>query len=551
MNQLCKGLAVVLLLLACLASVRPAQAANAVVGNGSPASCTETAFDNALVTASNGGGVITFNCGQATKTIALTTAKIVNLGNVTIDGGNRIILTAGATERHFFAGSGITFRLRNITLRQGDSLVSGGAIEASGVQVFLDNVQLLANRSAVTGGAIYCFDGALTVVNSRFVDNRAGTGGAIFNDGCTVVIQNTLFEDNQAVDAIGRGGAIENAPLGALTVRSSRFTANQALDGGALYVASGATAELDSVSLTGNGGGHGGGIENSGVLTLTNSLLDSNSVTGSGGGLWNLGGTALVRRTIITGNTAGEGGGVNTYGAALVLHDVNLTDNVANSSHGGGLYHGGGTAFVTNATISGNQASAAGGNGGGIYQSADDNLTLTNVTLANNQANLFGGGLYHFGRYAILTYVTIGGNSAGAAGNAIYEDSPMAGANPGVVQIASSVIFGATNNCDGGLFQSLGHNISKGSCAALNAATDQENIAGDLRLGALKYNGGAAAMQTMLPQVNSPLVDAAGDCTGNPQDQRGVPRPYGAACDVGAVEYTPQMPGVYLPLVER
>jgi hypothetical protein len=83
-----------------------AHAADAVVGNGNPASCTETAFDNAaLVTASNGGGVITFNCGQATKTITLTTAKIVNLGNVTIDGGGRIILAAGANERHFFAGS--------------------------------------------------------------------------------------------------------------------------------------------------------------------------------------------------------------------------------------------------------------------------------------------------------------------------------------------------------------------------------------------------------------------------------------------------------------
>jgi hypothetical protein len=108
--------------------------------------------------------------------------------------------------------------------------------------------------------------------------------------------------------------------------------------------------------------------------------------------------------------------------------------------------------------------------------------------------------------------------------------------NPGLVQIANSVIYGAAVNCDGGLFQSLGHNISKGSCASLSAATDQENIAGNLQLGALTYNGGAAAMQTMLPQVNSPLIDAAGDCTGNPQDQRGVPRPYGAACDVGAVE---------------
>jgi hypothetical protein len=175
------------------------------------------------------------------------------------------------------------------------------------------------------------------------------------------------------------------------------------------------------------------------------------------------------------------------------------------------------------------------------------------VTLANNQAGQFGGGIYHFGRYAILNYVTIGDNTAGAAGNAIYEDSPMSGANPGVVQIANSVIFGAANNCDGGLFQSLGHNISKGSCAALSAATDQENIAGNLLLGAWtvqRRRGGDADHA------------AAGE---QPADRRGRrlrrqsagsarhPRPYGAACDVGAVEVTASdaTQALHLPLVVR
>ncbi len=186
-----------------LLAASPVRAADAVVGNGNPASCTEAAFDAALTTASSGGGVITFNCGAAVKTISFTVFKVVNLGNVTIDGGGRVILNAGALERHFFAGP-VTFRLRNITLQQGDSLVSGGAIEASGAQVFLDNVQLLDNRAAVSGGAIYCYDGALTITNSRLASNRADTGGAIYNDGCAVTIQNTTFLDNQATDALGR-----------------------------------------------------------------------------------------------------------------------------------------------------------------------------------------------------------------------------------------------------------------------------------------------------------------------------------------------------------
>ncbi len=538
------GLAIVL-------NVREALALDAVVGNGDPASCNEAAFDAALATATSGGGDISFNCGTATVTIPFSLFKVVNTGNVTIDGGGRIVLRAGANERLFFASSGSTLRLRAITLREGDGLVSGGAIEASGAKIILENVQMLDNRSTVAGGAIYCYDGELSIANSRFDNNSADTGGAIYNDGCIVTIENTIFQNNRALGTLGRGGAIENAQPGLLTVRNSHFIANQALDGGAIYVAGSATAVLDAVNLTQNSGGYGGGIENSGVLTLTNSLLSDNSVSGSGGGLWNISGMAFVQRTTFSNNTAGEGGAINTYGSALVMESVNLTNNVANSSHGGGLYHGGGTAFVANATISGNQATATGGNGGGVYQNADDNLTLTNVTLVGNQAAQFGGGLYHYGRYAIIAYATIGDNTAGAAGNAIYEDSPQTPGAPGLVQIANSVIFGAAVNCDGAIFDSLGHNLSQGSCAALAAITDRDNFAGDLRLGALIFNGGMFAMQTMLPQAGSPLIDMAGDCSANPHDQRGVARPYGTACDVGAVEYTAQLPGLYLPLVVR
>ncbi len=212
-----------------------------MVGNGSPASCTEAAFYAALATASNGGGTITFNCGPALKTIDFTNSKFVNVADVTInvaiDGNNRIVLKANV-ERHFFAGS-VTFRLRNITLRQGNSLFSGGAIEASGGQVILENVQLLQNRAATFGGAIYCFDGSLTISNSRFEGNSAETGGAIYNDGCVVDVQGTTFRSNQATGSIGRGGAVENAQSGMLTVRSSHFEANRALDGGGIFVAGG------------------------------------------------------------------------------------------------------------------------------------------------------------------------------------------------------------------------------------------------------------------------------------------------------------------------
>ena len=92
------------------------------------------------IVGTGGDGKDTFNCGPAVATIPFSLVKIVNLGNVTIDGGDRIILNANNNDRHFFAGSGVTFRLRAITLRDGSSLVGGGAIEASGADVILDDV---------------------------------------------------------------------------------------------------------------------------------------------------------------------------------------------------------------------------------------------------------------------------------------------------------------------------------------------------------------------------------------------------------------------------
>ena len=171
----------------------------------------------------------------------------------------------------------------------------------------------------------------------------------------------------------------------------------------------------------------------------------------------------------------------------------------------------GGTAFITNATISGNQASDPTANGGGIYQSSDDNLTLTNVTLVNNQAGMLGGGFYHYGRYAILTNVTIGNNQAGAAGmpstRILRKHLPARrGADRQQRHLRQRV------NCDGGLFQSLGHNISKGTCTALSDPSDQDNYAGDLRLDGLAFNGGAFPMRTLLPLTGSPVINA-GDTT--------------------------------------
>jgi hypothetical protein len=54
-------------------------------------------------------------------------------------------------------------------------------------------------------------------------------------------------------------------------------------------------------------------------------------------------------------------------------------------------------------------------------------------------------------------------------------------------------------------------------------------------LGPLQNNGGPTMTSALLS--NSPAINTADNAACPPTDQRGVPRPQGPACDIGAYEY--------------
>ncbi len=117
---------------------------------------------------------------------------------------------------------------------------------------------------------------------------------------------------------------------------------------------SGATVSFNDLTITDGSAssGAGGGILNSGTLSVTNSTFTQNAAH-DGGGISNTGGTLSVTNSTFTGNAAYDGGGF--------ANDLD------------------GTLSVTNCTITSNSASDE---GGGIDNSGE--LTLTNNILANN-----------------------------------------------------------------------------------------------------------------------------------------------------------------------
>jgi hypothetical protein len=85
----------------------------------------------------------------------------------------------------------------------------------------------------------------------------------------------------------------------------------------------------------------GGGISNTGALTITSSQINDNSVDGDGGGLWNSGGTVTITSSSMSGNTAGNNGGaIYNDGDHLKVSSCTITGNTA--TLGGGIaYHNG------------------------------------------------------------------------------------------------------------------------------------------------------------------------------------------------------------------
>jgi CSLREA domain-containing protein len=261
----------------------------------------------------------------------------------------------------------------------------------------------------------------------------------------------------------------------------------------------------------------GGGILNiGGTVTVTNSALSGNSADDGGGGIYSDNySTVTVTNSALSNNSAGYGGGIysNNYSTVTVTNSA-LSGNSATYSSGGGIFnYYQSTLTVTNSTLSGNSATYS--NGGGIHNAYSGTLTVTNSTLSGNSANNFGGGIYN-NLLATMNYSnTIIANSA--AGGDCFNGGTI-GAN--------------VNNL-----------VENGSCSP--------TFSGDPNLGPLQDNGGPTQTHALL--AGSAAIDAgnAAVCAAAPVnnlDQRGVARPQGAACDIGAYEYVDITPPVVMSI---
>ena len=370
---------------------------------------------------------------------------------------------------------------------------NGGAVHITGsADSTFSGITAIGNVAAAEGGGLWNGTGTMRVRNSTLQANVASGddadqgGGGLFNAGGTLLVSRSTLRDNVADGDSGSGGGILNDAGGSLQVVGSTLAGNLSnRAGGGIEDNSGAGGGLvvSGSDFDGNATGEGPGdaapgnggavhITGAGDSSFVNITVSNNLAAAEGGGLWNGGGTMRIINASITGNIA---------------------SGDAADQGGGGLFNNGGLMIVRDATIRDNVADGSSGSGGGILNVADGRLAVSDSVLSANRSNRAGGGIEdNSGGGGNLSVVnsTLDGNTTGLG------PGDAAPGNGGAVHITgpgNSQFVGVTliNNVaaaeGGGLWNGSGTMRVAGSTLGGNVASGDDADQGG---GALFNAGG-------------------------------------------------------------
>lgn len=246
-------------------------------------------------------------------------------------------------------------------------------------------------------------------------------------------------------------------------------------------------------------------------------LLEDVTIVGAGADVTIVDGSALTDRVVhaIHGNATISGvtlyGGTASENGGGIFNDTNLT--------------------LTAVSLTNNHTNQ---NGGGIYNSATATLTMQDSTIHNNSAAGDGGGFYNAGGTAVLANSTLSGNNGTgfvSLSNTELTNVTIADDAEGNFTAVNTIFAG---NCTGTL-NSGGYNLISHPNCVINGSTTGNIVGVPAQLDTLGDNGGPTLTHALLP--NSPPIETGTNTICPAADQRGIARPIGAFCDIGAFEF--------------
>jgi hypothetical protein len=243
--------------------------------------------------------------------------------------------------------------------------------------------------------------------------------------------------------------------------------------------------------------------------------------------------------------------GSGTFGTLNLIESAIVDNNTC-------AVAGFGTAVIDRSTISGNSGRSC----GGVWVRSAEILNSTISDNVNSYHQCLGVSGVEADSLVVEHSTIVGNGPLGDLAYGLHEviqqprpcptcprPPPLCIILPGEPVMVENSIIGSCAVPEGFMVPSGGGNIeSPGDTCSFNDPTDQVNVSAlDLGLDVLSDNGGGTETHALLP--GSAAIDAGiPNCPPPSTDQRGVPRPQGAACDIGAVEFVPE-PASWLMLV--
>jgi CSLREA domain-containing protein len=491
-----------------------------ITGGHAPAGASDTTADaKSGGSGSPGGGIL--NQG----TLALTGVDVTgNFAGAGGTGGGGFGILVGGTGGAGGDGGGID-NTGSLTVTGGE--ISGNQAGAGGSGGPTTVSEPAGTGGAGGGGGGIASTGMLVVSGSDVSTNLAGAGG----DGGKPQL-GVPGGGGGSGGAGGAGGGILSA-IGSVTVTGTTVDANSAGAGGHGQDA-GTNGGTSGTAGAGGCGGDGGGIDAPTGVTISASTINANHAGGGGSG--GAGG-------FVAGTTAGNGGdgcaGGNGGGVAAPLSPLSLTDTTLTANFAGAGGNGGNGGGTDSGTGGKGGDAGAGGNGGGQYDGALGASTTLASTIFQNGAGAAGaagsGGQPESGGTAGAAGAA---GTAGAGGGIFVRPQTPCPAPLGCPRVSLTdaiVASDAGSNCSGSVLDG-GNDLSFGDATC-------PGITGDPKLDMLADNGGP--VQTSDLGSGSAAIDAGPASGPNcpATDARGVARPFGKACDIGAYEVTPPATG--------
>jgi hypothetical protein len=454
----------------------------------------------------------------------------------------------------------------------------GGGMYNRGTMIVTNST--FSGDSANEGGGIYSQTGTVTITSSTFSGNSAnsGAGGGIGTSG-TLTLKNTILANNGGGDCANFGTPTDGGynldddgtcglksanhsfsndksvtftstspqsnggPTATLALQYTTSPANDAIaaipagtNGCTTTIVADERGVARPGSLTGNcsiGAYEYAPAATSTITDCTDDKQLQSAVSTGGRIVFACSGDIPLTNTLAIGtNTAIDATGYSVtldgqhtcqvlyHGSGvLILNNVTIANGIAS-----GIYSNA-TLIVTNSTVS----DSSGGTGGGFSNDISGTAIIANSTFSGNSAGA-GGAIVNYGTLT-LANSTVSGNTAGF-GAGIYQD--------GIATLENTLVANNTGgDCGegGGQLRDRGYNLDDDGTCPFSSSNNSFSNSKNASLGSLSSNGGVTQTIPLLyPSVAIDAIPIGMNGCGLSADQRGIFRPQGVACDIGAYE---------------